>query len=234
MTDRLQVIFEDNHLLVLDKPPLLPTMGVGEDQDSLLRQAKAYLRKKYHKPGNVYLGVVSRIDAFVSGVVVFARTSKAASRLTDQFRRRSVDKVYLAILPDVRTLPDKGCLEHWLVKNESQHRMVALDSESTQPPGGKRAILHYRTLGRCHGERLVEITLETGRKHQIRVQFSAVGCPLVGDRKYDSERPFPRGIALHSCQLSFDHPTQKTRQSFQSLPPSFWRINRFGYDRKVD
>ena len=231
MKSDLKVIYEDNHLLVVDKPALLPTMGVREGEHSLLLEAKNYLREKYNKPGNVFLGVVSRLDSFVSGVVVFARTSKAASRLTEQFRSRSVEKKYLAIIPDSDSLADSGRLEDRLVKNEQQHRMVVLKPGSQSLPNEKIAILEYDTVGRNQGQRLVFVRLETGRKHQIRVQFAARGTPIIGDRKYDSEIPFKKGIALHSFRLSLIHPTQKSPQSFQSEPPAFWRIARFGYDR---
>ena len=224
----LKVIFEDNHLLVIDKPALLPTMGARAGEDSLVVRSKEYLREKYNKPGNVYLGVVSRLDSFVSGVIVLARTSKAASRLSDQFRKRSPDKTYLAIVPDNDSIPDQGRLEHFLYKDESQHRMVAMRKASSQRPQAKEAILNYTTLGKNNDQRLLQIKLETGRKHQIRVQLAAVGCPIIGDRKYDSDVGFKTGIALHSHRLTIEHPTQRSSQSFQSEPPTFWRIERFG------
>ena len=228
-----EILFEDNHLLVVDKPALLPTMGVQEGDDSLVKQAKEYLRRKYNKPGNVYLGVVSRLDSFVSGVIVLARTSKAASRLTDQFRRRAVGKYYLAIIPDEPTLPDAGELEDRLVKDESLHRMVVLKKNAPSAEQEKVAKLDYRTLGRHNQQRLLAVSLKTGRKHQIRVQLAAAGCPIIGDRKYESPASFKKGIALHSHRLVIEHPTTKETRSFQSDPPPFWRIDRFGYDGNV-
>jgi 23S rRNA pseudouridine1911/1915/1917 synthase len=228
---KLKILFEDNHLLVIDKPPLLATMGAREGDDSLLEQARDYIRQKYNKPGNVYLGVVSRLDAFVTGVIVFARTSKAASRLSEQFRSRSVEKKYWAIVPDA--LPHlTGRLEDRLVKNESRHRMVVVKKNAAAVPGEKTARLEYKTIGRftptnATAQRLVEIELETGRKHQIRVQFEHAGCPIIGDQKYGSEVPFKRGIALHSRKLVIEHPTKKSIQSFQSEPPSWWNLERF-------
>ncbi len=224
----LKVLFEDNHLLVADKPTLLPTMGVKQGVDSLVDQAKAYLREKYQKPGNVYLGVVSRLDSHVSGVIVLARTSKAARRLTEQFRLRQVEKTYLAIVPESETLPAAGRLQHRLVKNESQHRMLALSENAPHQALEKMASMVYETVGRHKKQRLLRVTLETGRKHQIRVQLAASDCPIVGDRKYGSELPFEKGIALHSYRLTLYHPTRKEPQSFQSEPPAFWRIRRFG------
>ncbi len=233
MSCELQILFEDNHLLVVNKPALLPTMGVRAGEDSLVNRAKDYLRKKYNKPGNVYLGVVSRLDAFASGVIVFARTSKAASRLTDQFRRRTVTKNYLAIVPDLPGLPEHGRLQDRLIKDESQHRMVALHRNSTPRPQEKIATLVYHNLGRFQGNRLLAISLETGRKHQIRVQLAAAGCPIIGDRKYKSPVTFEKGIALHAHRLVIQHPTTKLTQSFQADPPRFWRIDRFGYDGDI-
>jgi 23S rRNA pseudouridine1911/1915/1917 synthase len=222
----LKILFEDNHLLVIDKPPLLPTMGVREGDDSLVVQAREYIKEKYNKPGKVYLGVVSRLDAFVSGVIVLARTSKSASRLTEQFRNRSVEKTYWAIVPD--RLPSRsGQLDDRLVKNESRHRMEALPLSAPAVPGEKSARLRYTTLGQHAGLRLIEVELETGRKHQIRVQLENAGCPIIGDKKYGSDLPFKRGIALHSRKLVIEHPTQKIPQSFQSDPPLWWNIGRF-------
>ena len=227
----LKILFEDNHLLVIDKPPLLATMGVREGDDSLLEQARDYIREKYNKPGNVYLGVVSRLDAFVTGVIVFARTSKAASRLSEQFRSRTVEKKYWAIVPD--NLPEhSGYLEDRLVKNETRHRMVVVQKNAPSVPGEKLARLEYMTIGRftptnSMAQSLIEVKLETGRKHQIRVQFEHVGCPIIGDQKYGSNVPFKKGIALHSRLLVIEHPTKKCIQSFQSEPPSWWNLDRF-------
>ncbi len=236
---KLNVIFEDNHLLVIDKPPLLATMGSKPGEDSLYLQAQSYLKKKYNKPGNVFVGVVSRLDSFVSGVVVLARTSKAASRLSQQFRDGSVEKTYWAIIPDSggQSLPRSGSLVDRVVKNEAQHRMIVLPESRPAVTGEKEARLSYNTIGTTAGEtksagalgqfRLIEIKLETGRKHQIRVQFSNAGCAIVGDRKYDSDVPFKRGIALHSRRLTVQHPTKKVLQSFESPVPDCWNVERF-------
>jgi len=238
---KLNVIFEDNHLLVIDKPPLLATMGSKPGEDSLYLQAQRYLKEKYNKPGNVFVGVVSRLDSFVSGVVVLARTSKAASRLSQQFRDGSIEKTYWAILPGLpsQSLPASGRLIDRVVKNEAQHRMVVLPPTSPPVAGEREARLSYQTIGATTSTRintktsksnqfhLVEIKLETGRKHQIRVQFSNSGFPIVGDRKYDSDVKFERGIALHSRRLTIQHPTQKILQSFESPVPDCWNVQRF-------
>lgn len=226
----LNVLYEDNHLVVVDKPVVLATMGATENQDSLVKQVKHYLRERYNKPGNVYLGVVSRLDSFVSGVIVFARTSKAASRLTDQFRRRIPEKTYLAIVPNESDFPDSGTLRHQIVKNESEHRMMAVSGKNLETQGAKSAVLSYRTVGRVSNVCLLEIQLETGRKHQIRVQLSAAGVPIVGDRKYDSDRRFPAGIALHALRLKLQHPTTRQLLEFATPPPAYWNLSRFGYD----
>jgi 23S rRNA pseudouridine1911/1915/1917 synthase len=228
---KLNILFEDNHLLVINKPPVLPTMGARQGDDSLINQARHYIKQKYNKPGQVYLGVVSRLDSFVSGVIVLARTSKAASRLTEQFRSRSVEKKYWAIVPD--HLPsDTGRFEDWLAKDETRHRMIVVNADVANKIGAKIAKLQFTAIGvneqkNGHRFRLIEIELETGRKHQIRVQFEHAGCPVVGDRKYGSQHPFKRGIALHSRKLVIEHPTQKVLQSFQAETPSWWNIDQY-------
>jgi len=204
-------------------------MGVSDGDESLVSLARQYIKHKYNKPGNVYLGVVSRLDSFVSGVIVLARTSKAASRLSQQFRSRSVEKKYWAIVPD--DLPSgHGQLENWLIKNESSHRMMVVDAGAAAQRNAKIARLQYRTLGTSEAGprlRLIEIELETGRKHQIRVQLEHAGCPIVGDRKYGSRLPFKRGIALHSRKLVIEHPTQKVLQSFQAETPPWWNLDQY-------
>jgi len=219
----LNVLYEDNHLLVIDKPALVATMGAEEGEPSLVLMAKEYLRVKYKKPGNVYVGVVSRLDAFVTGVIVLARTSKAASRLTDQFRRRSVEKTYWAMVAD--PLPNQsGTLEHHIFKNDSRRRMEVVSSRQEIPADAKLGRLAYQVIGAHQQRSLLEVKLETGRKHQIRVQLESIGCPIVGDRKYGSELPFKRGIALHSRFLSLDHPTTKERLEFEVTPPKWWQL----------
>lgn len=243
----LDVLYEDNHLLAVNKPAMLPTMGVGEDRTSLLDVAKEYLRQKYHKPGNVYLGIVSRLDAPVTGVVLMARTSKAAGRLSEQFREREVDKTYWAIV-EGRIAPHTARLIDFLRKDE-RHRRMHVTAAST--PGAQRAELTYRVLieesqsgGREQKESrlehessplpvalsprlddasLVEVCPLTGRKHQIRVQLSHAGFPIWGDRKYGGRRPFPVGIALHSRTLSIVHPVSKMQLEIEAPLPACWR-----------
>ena len=213
------VLYEDNHLLVVDKPAHLPTMGVPEGEPSLLASAKQYIKHKYNKPGNVYLGIVSRLDAPVTGAVVIARTSKAAARLTKQFRERTVQKCYWTLLenqPD----PLEGTLVDWLRKDE-RHRRMHVTSRSH--PEAQEARLAYRTVRRVTGAVLVEVELLTGRKHQIRLQLSQHGVPILGDRKYGSKRKFPHGIALHARSLKLEHPVLKTPVEIVAPLPPAWR-----------
>jgi 23S rRNA pseudouridine1911/1915/1917 synthase len=213
------VLYEDNHLLVVDKPAHLPTMGVPEGEPSLLASAKQYIKHKYNKPGNVYLGIVSRLDAPVTGAVVIARTSKAAARLTKQFRERTVQKCYWTLLenqPD----PLEGTLVDWLRKDE-RHRRMHVTSRSH--PEAQEARLAYRTVRRVTGAVLVEVELLTGRKHQIRLQLSQHGIPILGDRKYGSKRKFPHGIALHARSLKLEHPVLKTPVEIVAPLPPAWR-----------
>jgi len=222
---RLHVVYQDNHLLVVDKPPGLATMGVAHHRSSLVSAAKAYLKAKYHKPGNVFLGIVSRLDSVTSGVIVLARTSKAASRLAAQFRAGQARKQYWAIVE--RPLdPPAGPLVDVIAKDDRLRRMVVVPS-GADARHGARAELTYRTIGRCGGQALVEIELATGRKHQIRVQLAHAGAPVVGDRKYGATSRFPRGIALHSRRLTIEHPTLHQPQQFEVPPPAWWHIDRF-------
>lgn len=221
---QVEVIYEDNHLLLVNKQAGLPTMGVSADRPSLVAYAKEYIREKYDKPGNVFLGVVSRIDTPVTGVVVFARTSKSASRLSKQFRNRQVKKRYVAIV-DGHVMPESGLCVDWIVRHP-RHRKVLIRSEDTE--GAQEARLEYRTLQHLKAQdgapqTLLEINLLTGRKHQIRIQLSNRGHPIIGDRKYDSDILFAKGIALHARSISLEHPTQKEWMIFHAPLPKPWK-----------
>ncbi|GAB6165988.1 RluA family pseudouridine synthase [Thermostilla marina] len=217
----ISVLYEDNHLLVVDKPAGLATMGLPEGRPTLLSWVKDYIRERYRKPGNVYLGVVSRLDVPVSGVVLLARTSKAASRLSEQFRRRLCRKCYWALVGGVPR-SRKGELRHWIV-HDKRFRRVHIEHAPT--PLGREARLHYRILAADGGIALLEIELITGRKHQIRAQFSAIGHPILGDMKYGSHAAFPTGIALHARSLTIVHPTRKQEQTFLAPPPKSWETH---------
>ena len=214
----LHVLYEDNHLLAVVKPAMLPTMGVPADRPSLLALAKQYIKQKYDKPGNVYLGVVSRLDAPVSGVVLLARTSKAAARLTQQYRTGQVEKIYWAIVAGRIHPPADDCVD-WVRKDERHRRMhIARENQ----PGAQQARCSYRTIQPIGKGYLVEIRLETGRKHQIRVQLAHHGYPIWGDRKYGSRRTFPDGIALHARRLAVEHPVRKTPLELVAAVPTAW------------
>ncbi|HKD36519.1 MAG TPA: RluA family pseudouridine synthase [Pirellulales bacterium] len=216
---RLTILLEDNHLLAVLKRPGLPTMGVAAGKASLLSLAKEHIKRRYRKPGNVYLGVVSRIDEPVSGVVLFARTSKAAARLSEQFRSRSVEKAYWAIV-ERRPEPPNGEWTDYIVKDERRRRMIRVERHA---PGAQEARLAYRVVQPAAQDWLVEINPETGRKHQIRLQLSSHGYPIHGDRKYGSRREFPLGIALHARRLAFDHPVSNKRIELTAPVPESWR-----------
>lgn len=218
----LEVLYEDNHLIAVNKPPLIPTMGVAADQASMVTWVKDYLGKRYRKPGNVYLGVVSRLDAWSRGVLLFARTSKAAARLTRQFGEGEVDKIYWAITESVPE-GEQGSMNDWLVKDDRNRRMMTTGPHTAD---ARQAELHWRLLGHHAGQGLVEVRLVTGRKHQIRVQFSRRGWPLAGDRKYGGQLAF-EGIGLLAKSLSLEHPVRREPLVLEIEPPADWKIHRF-------
>jgi 23S rRNA pseudouridine1911/1915/1917 synthase len=215
----MEILYEDNHLLVVNKPADWIVQGAGPDRASLLEWGKDYLKSKYSKPGNVFLGAVSRLDAPVTGVVPLARTSKAASRLSQQLRDQSWTKVYWAIVEGALQKQESR-LENWLVRDESAAitRVVG-----AQVPGAQNAILEYKTLKVVGNLSWLEVQLITGRKHQIRAQLSALRHPIVGDRKYDSLRPFAEGIALHCRSIVFQHPTRDETLSLEADVPNCWK-----------
>jgi 23S rRNA pseudouridine1911/1915/1917 synthase len=216
------ILYEDNHLLVIAKPPDVPTMGVTDNRASVLSMARSYVKHRDNKPGNVYLGVVSRLDTPVSGVLLLAKTSKAASRLTEQFRERDVEKTYWAIVEGKLARP-KGKLVDFLGHDDRAQRMGVV-KENT--PQAKRAVLTYRRMKTLGQGTLVEIRLETGRKHQIRVQLAHAGHSILGDRKYGARSPFPKGIALHGRRMELVHPVTHELMEFLAPLPPAWR--KFG------
>ncbi len=216
----MQILHEDNHLLVVVKPVGLATMGLGEGEETLLTRARDYVKKKYDKPGNVYLGVVSRLDVPVSGVVVFARTSKAAARLNDQFRDRTATKTYLALVEGTIEPPEADCVDR--IQEDERHRKVWI----TRDLIGKESKLSYRRLQRFPSCSLIVVRLETGRKHQIRVQLAHRNFPILGDRKYGARIEFPDGIALHAWKLALRHPIGGELLEFVAPIPTTWK--KFG------
>jgi 23S rRNA pseudouridine1911/1915/1917 synthase len=211
-----QVLFEDNHLLVVSKPPGLLVQPDFSGAPCLIDGVKAYIKEKYNKPGAVYLGLPHRIDRPTSGVVVMARTTKAMTRLSAYFRDREVSKTYLAVVKKAPALP-QARLEHWLKKNEKLNRSYAYPKEV---PGSKQALLTYTTLGQTQFYTLLQVDLETGRHHQIRCQLSAIGSPIKGDVKYGAQRPNPDGsIHLLAWQLTLEHPVLNTPMTFYAPLP---------------
>jgi 23S rRNA pseudouridine1911/1915/1917 synthase len=215
------VLYEDNHLLAVAKPAGLATMGTPSGTTSLIEVAREYVRMRYAKPGNVYLGVMSRLDAPVTGVVLLARTSKAASRLTGQFRSHSVKKVYWALVDGRIRPPAAECVD-W-IRHDDRHRRVRI--ASSDHPDAKEARLAFRTLGSYRGDSLLEVEPVTGRKHQIRIQLARRGHPILGDRKYGSRRRWPTGIALHAKRLVVAHPVSGEPVVLEApLPPAWHEV----------
>lgn len=202
----MTVVYEDNHVIIVNKSSSEIVQGDKTGDKPLSETVKEYIKEAYAKPGNVFLGVVHRLDRPVSGLVMFARTSKALPRLNDMFRSGEVSKKYWAIVKDA---PPKqhDTLEHWLVRNEKQNKSYAYDREV---PNSKKAILEYRVIGRSDNYCLLEVDLKTGRHHQIRCQLAKIGCPIKGDLKYGAKRSNPDGsISLHARSMSFVHPVSK-------------------------
>ena len=202
-------------------------MGVADDRSTVLSLAKQYIKQKYDKPGQVYLGIVSRLDAPTTGVLLLARTSKAAGRLTGEFRERKVKKLYWAVI-EKPLEPDEGRLEDFMRKDERHRRMHVTAATA---PGAQHAALSYRILAAVDGGHLVEVELETGRKHQIRLQLASRGRPIVGDRKYGSTRSLEAGIALHSRRLAFEHPVGGAALEFVAPLPASW--DRFAIENRL-
>ena len=202
----MDVVYEDNHIIIVNKRASEIVQGDKTGDTPLSETVKLYLKEKYHKPGNVFLGVTHRLDRPVSGLVVFAKTSKALARINEQFRNGEVHKTYWAIVKN-RPPHDEGELVGWLVKNERQNKSYAYDREV---PGAKKAVLRYRLIAASQQYFLLEVRLLTGRHHQIRCQLAHMGCPIKGDLKYGAARSNPDGsICLHSRSVCLVHPVSK-------------------------
>jgi len=217
----MEVIYEDNHIIIVRKEAGEIVQGDKTGDIPLSEAVKAYIKEKYGKPGNVFVGVPHRLDRPVSGIVVLARTSKALSRLSEMFRTGEVKKTYWAI---VKNMPPKSEdeLVHYLVRNEKQNKSYAYDKEA---PDSKKAILHYKLIGKSDNYFLLEVDLKTGRHHQIRCQLAKIGCPIKGDLKYGAERSNPDGsICLHARKVSFLHPVKKVMIEAEAVVPqtSLW------------
>ena len=202
----MTVVYEDNHIIVVNKTASEIVQADKTGDTPLSETVKQYLKEKFQKPGNVFLGVTHRLDRPVSGLVIFAKTSKALTRLNEMFRAGEVKKTYWAV---VKNAPkeSEGELVHFLVRNEKQNKSYAYDKEV---PNSKKAVLDYRLIGRSENYYLLEVDLKTGRHHQIRCQLAKMGCPIKGDLKYGSPRSNPDGsICLHARRVRFVHPVSK-------------------------
>lgn len=218
----MEVVYEDNHIIIVNKQSGEIVQGDKTGDKPLSDFVKAWIKEKYAKPGNVFLGVVHRLDRPVAGLVVFAKTSKALSRLGNMFRDGEIKKTYWAIVPKA-PIPPQATLTHWLVRNEKQNKSYAYDHEVAK---SKKAILEYCVIG--HSERyfLLEVHLKTGRHHQIRCQLSKIGCPIKGDLKYGAPRSNPDGsISLLSRKVEFIHPVSHQPISIIAKTPddNLWK-----------
>lgn len=214
----INVIYEDNHLLVVEKPINIPTQEDNTKDKDLLTILKEYIKEKYNKPGNVYLGLVHRLDRPVGGIMVFARTSKAASRLSEQVRNKTFKKTYNAVV--IGNIENTGKLKDNLLKDEKRN-IVKIDKN------GKEAILNFKKLNYKNNMSLVEINLKTGRSHQIRVQMAHHGYPLFGDQKYNKTSKVGEQIALFAKKIEFIHPTTNELLTFELDLPNRYPFTIF-------
>lgn len=226
-----RILFEDNHLIIVNKLPSEIVQGDKTGDFSMIDTVKAYIKNTYHKPGEVFLGLVNRIDRPVSGAVLFARTSKALTRMNELLKAREIRKTYWAIVKESPP-SDAGELIHYLKKNEAQNKAIVYSKEVV---GSQRAHLAYKILARSDQYFLLEIDLFTGRHHQIRAQLSAMGCPIRGDLKYGYPRSNPdASISLHSRSVSFIHPVRKEQIRVIAPPPDDTLWNYFKSNIETD
>lgn len=217
---KINIIYEDNHLLVVEKPINIPVCEDESKDLDLLNIMKLYIKEKYNKPGNVYLGLVHRLDRPVGGIMVFAKTSKAASRLSNQVREKKLNKTYYAVVEN--NLKEKDTLKDYLIKDGKTNITTVTTKDK-----GKESILNYEIIKRKDNLNLVKINLITGRPHQIRVQFSSRNNPLYGDQKYNKNAIPNTNIALFAKILSFEHPTTKEQLTFEIELPKRYPFNIF-------
>lgn len=218
----MKVVYEDNHIIIVSKRSGEIVQGDKTGDEPLSETVKQYIKEKYQKPGAVFLGVVHRLDRPVSGLVVFARTSKALSRLCNMFRDGDVHKTYWALTKN-RPKESEGTITSWIVRNEQQNKSYSYDHEVKN---SKKAILKYKVIGRTENYSLIEVNLLTGRHHQIRCQLASIGCPIKGDLKYGAQRSNPDGsISLLSRRVQFVHPVSKKQIDIVAPIPedNLWR-----------
>lgn len=213
----MRVLYEDNHIIVVNKAAGEIVQGDKTGDKSLCDTAKQYIKEKYAKPGNVFIGLPHRLDRPVSGIVVLAKTSKALERLNRMFHDGNVRKTYWAITKG-KPIPAESELENWILRNEKMNKSFAYSKEVK---GAKHALLHYRTIGSSQNYNLIEVDLKTGRHHQIRCQLAFIGCPIKGDLKYGAKRSNPDGsISLHARHIEFIHPVSKEAISITAPLPN--------------
>ena len=212
----LNIIYEDNHIIVVDKIAGVLSQSDDSNDIDMLTLVKSYIKEKYNKPGEVFLGLVHRLDTVTSGVMVFARTSKSASRLSEQIRQNNMKKTYLAVFEE-EIKQKRGNYTDYLLK-DSKKNIVTVTKDKNK---GKIAVLNYEVLNINNGRTLAKIELITGRSHQIRVQFSSRGYHIYGDAKYGAKNKEKKAIALHSYELSFIHPTKKEEMTFICEPKRY-------------
>jgi 23S rRNA pseudouridine1911/1915/1917 synthase len=214
--NEVKVIYEDNHLIAVNKKPGDISQGDKTGDEPLVEKVKHYLKEKYNKPGNVYLGLVHRIDRPVSGVLLFAKTSKASERMGEIIQQRQFNKTYWAVVKN-KPEHEEALLKHYLVKNEFENKSFAYNENNKR---AKEAILHYKLIAAIGNYFMLEVKPETGRHHQIRVQLAKIGCPVKGDIKYGYERTNKDGsIHLHARLLEFMHPIKKDAVQISADPP---------------
>jgi len=223
----VNILFEDNHIIIINKEAGDLVQGDSTGDITVLEKIKFYLKKKYKKPGNVFLGLVHRIDRPTSGIVVYAKTSKALSRLNEQFKKRTIKKKYWAIVKNPFSMKS-GKLTNWVAKNSKLNKSFVFEKKNSKT---KKAILKFRIFKKIDNYTLLEIDLKTGRHHQIRVQLSNIGYPIVGDLKYGAKRSNPdASISLHSAELSFNHPVRNEIIEIKANPPKKHLWSVFLYD----
>ena len=213
--EKMEVLYEDNQIVVVKKPQNVPSQEDETGDLDMLSMVKSYVKEKYNKPGEAFIGLVHRLDRPTGGIMVFARTSKAAERLGEQIRNGELDKTYFAVLKG--KLPaSHGVLVNYLLKDEKSNKVSIVPQSQT---GAKRAELEYNVLETKGELSLVQIKLKTGRGHQIRVQFSNIKCPVYGDQKYGGKDMPKVNLNLFACELKLVHPTKKERMTFRCYPP---------------
>lgn len=217
MPNNYNILYEDNHLLIINKLNNEPVQNDDSGDLSVIEKYKQYIKEKYNKPGEVFLGLPHRLDRPVSGIVVLAKTSKALTRLTKMFKEKQIEKIYHAIVKN-KPVQNEGTISSYIKKNSKQNKSYTYKQEVKN---SKHAVLHYKTISKSDSFFLLEIKLETGRHHQIRAQLAEINCPIKGDLKYGYRRPnYDKGISLHARKISFQHPVKKNILSITAPYPN--------------